>query len=463
MVMNGAFIKMLLDDFDPIAKKKKDLYDRYANEKLPIMTRNLGEGKINNKVNNDFVGEIIDTKVSYILGNPIHYSLDKNSYEEKDEMHKKHQGFVNEFIVRNSMNDKDIELGKLVSICGLAGREIYIDKNGNERIVNLNPWETIFLTDADDNVEYALRIYTELRMVAEELKEHRIVEFYDSEKITYFVEQNDDNGVAFVLDREQDMNPRPHVFGYTPIIKIINNEEEMGDVEPVLALIDSYDRTLSDVNSEIEQFRLAYMFFKGDEEPDAEVFDKAKQTGGFYVGKDGEVGFITKHINDAVVEHHLDRLEGNIERFAKHVRLNDPSLFGNNASGDAIKTKILTLENKTKMLEVKMKSSLFKQFEILSSAWAKKGIAINYLNLFFNFKRNLPANLAVEADIQVKLNGLVSDRTRLAELSFVDDVDYELEQMAEDEERKGKTISAEPSLDERFNLAEEDEDLEEEV
>lgn len=451
--MDGTFIKMLIDDFTPIATQKKALYDRYTNVDVPILKRNLGEGKINNRVNNDFVGEIIDTKVSYILGNPIHYSLDKNNYKEMEDKFKKHQGHINQFIVRNSMNDLDIELGKLVSICGVAGREIYIDKNGNERIANLRGWETIFLTNAHDEVEYAIRFYTELRLQGEELVDVIVADVYDSEKITHFIESVDETGtMTFILDDEVPVNPQPHVFGFTPIIKVVNNEEEMGDVEPVLALVDGYDKTMSDINSEIEQFRLAYMYFKGDTEPDKEIFDKAKQTGGFYVGKDGEIGFITKNINDAVVEHHLDRIENNIQRFAKHVRLDDPSLFGNNASGDAIKTKILTLENKTKMLEVKMKTSLFRQFEILSSAWLKKGIDIDYLNLFFNFKRNLPSNLSVEADIQTKLNGLISDRTRLAELSFVDDVDYELEQMAEDQERKGQSISQETALEDRVNL-----------
>lgn len=451
--INGSLIKMLLDDYRPIASQKKALYDRYTIDNVPVLKRTMPEGtKINNKLNNDFVGEIIDTKVSYILGNPIRYALDKNMYDGLDKQHKDHQGYINKFVVRNSMNDLDIELGKLVSICGVAGREIYIDKNGNERLANLNAWETIFLTNAHDEVDYALRFYTELRMVGEELKDVTIVEFYDSAYITYFAEKEGDDGkMFFAHDDEQDVNPRSHVFGMTPIVKIVNNEEEMGDVERVIALIDAYDRTMSDVNSEIEQFRLAYMYFKG-EEPTPEMIDKAKQAGGFYVGQDGEVGFITKNINDNVVENHLDRLEDNIARFAKHIRLSDEKLFGNNSSGDAIKHKILTLENKTKMLEVKMKSALLRQFEIVMSAWAKKGIQVDYLNLFFEFTRNLPSNLTAEADINVKLKGLVSERTRLAQLSCVDDVDYELEQMEEDAERLGVKVSEESSTEDRLNL-----------
>lgn len=447
--IDGKLIKILVDDFTTISNHKRKLYDRYTVTNIPVMHREMPDStKVNNRLNNDFVGEIIDNKVSYILGNPIHYSLDKNAYET-GEKYKEHQGYMNHFVVRNSMSDLDIELGKLVSICGVAGREIYIDKDGNERIVNLNPWETIFMANTHDEVEYALRYYTELRMYKNELKEVVCVEFFDKDNITYFVKE--DGQDEYKLDIEQSINPKQHIFGVTPITKVVNNEEEMGDVERVIELIDAYDRTMSDVNSEIEQFRSAYMFFKG-EEPTPEMIEGAKQTGGFYVGQDGEVGFITKNINDTAVENHLNRIEEGIARFAKHVRLNDEKLFGNNSSGDAIKQKMMMLENKTKMLEIKMKSAYFQQFKIITSAWSKKGIDIDYLDIFFGFKRNLPINIQGEADTTIKLKGMVSERTRLERLSFVDDVDYEIEQMEEDNERLGTSLMNDTSTEDRFNL-----------
>lgn len=454
--IDGIFIKMLIDDFAHTASHKKELYDRYTISNVPVFNRRMPEGtKINNKLNNDFVGEIIDTKVGYLFGNPIKYSIDKNMYDGLDQQYKDHQGHVNRFVVRNRMNDMDIELGKLVSICGVAGREIYIDKDGNERLANLNSWEVIYLTNAHDEVEYALRFYTELRSIDNKLVDVIVVEFFDADKITYFVEAKAKNRgkvtTSFVLDDEKLINPKQHVFGITPIIKIVNNEEEMGDTERVQALIDAFDRTMSDINSEIEQFRLAYMYFKG-EEPTPEMLDNARQSGGFYVGQDGEVGFITKNINDQVVEHHLDRLEAGITRFSKHVKLSDKE-FGNNLSGVAIKYKLMALENKSQILEVKMKSTLLRQFEILSNVWAKKGIVIDYLNVFFDFNRNLPANLLDEADTSMKLKGLVSEHTRLGQLSFVDDIYYEMEQMAEDQQRIGAVIPTEQPIADRLNLS----------
>lgn len=450
--INGELIKMLIEDFMPISSHKKGLYDRYTIANVPIQNRKMPEGtKINNKLNNDFVGEIVDTKIGYMLGSPVKYAVDKNFYDKNESAYRMHQGHVNRFVVRNRMNDLDIELGKLVSICGVAGREIYIDKDGNERLANLNGWETIFLTNSNDEVEYALRFYTELRMMEEKLVDVIIVEFFDNANITYFKEvKAKDKASTYTFDNEQDVNPKPHVFGITPIVKIINNEEEIGDAERVITLIDAFDRTMSDMNSEIEQFRSAYMYFRG-EEPTAELLESAKQTGGFYVGADGEVGFITKNINDTAVENHLAHLEEGINRFSKHVNMSDPN-FGGGDSSLANKYKLSALEMKSMMLEVKMKGAFLRQFEILTNVWAKKGIVMDYLNVFYSFTRNLPANILDEATTSVQLKGIVSERTRLGQLSFVDDVDYEIEQMTEDNERLGLSMADEVDTEERLNL-----------
>src|SRR6185437_10515648 len=120
------------------------------------------------------------------------------------------------------------------------------------------------------------------------------------------------------------------------------------------------------------------------EEPSPEMIEKAKQAGGFYVGQDGEVGFITKNIDDKVVENHLNRIEQGINRFSKHVNMSDPK-YGGGDSSLANQYKLNAMEMKSVMLEVKMKGAFLRQFEILSNVWAKKGIVIDYLNIFFSF------------------------------------------------------------------------------
>lgn len=299
--------------------------------------------------------------------------------------------------------------------------------------MNVNPWEVILIYDRSINEpQFALRYYDVVIKEGKEEKTRTRVEWYDDTTVTYYIE--DDNG-DYVLDISEPVNPQPHLFDLVPLIVFPNNEEQQGDAEKVLNLIDGYDRTLSDVNSEIEQFRLAYMAFYGYD-PDEETLARARQTGAFGLDVKGEgvgVEFITKEMDDASIEHHLDRLERNIMRFGKSVNMTDES-FAGNLSGVAIRYKLMALENKSITLERKMTASLRQQFKVLSTAWAKKGIPIDYTNIYFGFKRNLPVNLTDEAETTSKLKGLVSERTRLSQLSFVDDVDWEMEEMTKDME-----------------------------
>jgi hypothetical protein len=134
-------------------------------------------------------------------------------------------------------------------------------------------------------------------------------------------------------------------------------------------------------------------------------------------------------------------LEENILRFAKSVNFTDDS-FGGNVSGVAMKYKLMALENKCITMERKMTAALRYQFKVLFSAWSKRHAVSkdDYLNVWFGFKRNLPVNVLEEAQITTSLRGNVSERTRLSILSFVDDVEYELEEMEEDAIRLGNKL-----------------------
>lgn len=466
--ITSELLDKLITDHAPIATKLIEKYERYTGENVPILKRELPNStKINNRLLNDFIGEVVDTKSGFMFGNPISYQLNKNKYitEEKpknllqkmwekvtlskSDTYKNHSTVIEEFTTRNNSNDIDSEWGKMASICGYAGREVFVDLEGNERVVNLPPWEVIFLTNESNEVEYALRYY---KLMNVDDTYYTRIEWFDSLHTSFFVENTDKDGDKYILDAEEVVNPKPHeFFDYCPIILLMNNEEMQGDCDKVITLLDSYDNTLSDVSSEITQFRLAYMYFKG-EKPNEDTIKAAQQTGGFWVGQDGQVGFITKNINDAVVEHHLDRLENNIKRFTKHVDFSDEA-FAGNLSGVAMRYKLMAIENKSKTLETKYKTALRHQFKILASAWAKKSIDINYLDVFFDFKRNIPVNLLDEAQISAALKGLVSERTRLSLLSFVDDVDYELEQMKMDSE----ALNSAPNLDDPNAYSEDEE------
>jgi SPP1 family phage portal protein len=427
--VTSDIIKDLIDDHVPKRAKMLALYNRYKTDDLPILNREFeDQNKINRKLNNSFDSEIVDTKVGYFIGNPISYQVDdvQQGYEKVDVT-------LGDFNLRNSIDDLDSETVKMATICGYSARLLYIDRNGQERVMNVNPWEVILVYDRSINEpQFALRYYDVTIKDGDKENTRTRVEWYDDQLVTYYLQ--DDSG-EYVLDVSEPVNPQPHLFDLVPVIVFPNNEEQQGDAEKVLSLIDAYDRTMSDVNSEIEQFRLAYMAFYGYD-PDEATLSMARYTGAFGLDEKGEgvgIEFITKDMNDTAIENHLNRLEGNIMRFGKSVNMTDES-FASNLSGVAIRYKLMALETKCITMERKMTAALRQQFKVLATAWAKKGIPVDYTNIYFQFKRNLPVNLLDEAQTTAQLRGHVSERTRLSQLSFVDDVEWELEEMAKDNE-----------------------------
>ncbi len=424
---------------------------------VPILTRKMPDvNKVNNKLNNAFDVDIIDVKLGYMLGNPIIYALDEAKYTEDETLNKDAYNnditVVDDFNKASNVEDLDDETMKMASICGYGARLLYIDQQGQDKVMGINPWECVFISDGSLNeAQYAMRYYD----MVDSGKKRIYVEWYDDKNISYYISKEDTENrsketvITFEPYKKNGKDNQPHMFDGVPLLQFVNNEERQGDCDKVYSLIDAYDRSFSDVNSEIEQFRLAYLAIYGML-PTDETVNKAKQTGVFGLpDKECNMEFITKNLNDAIVEHHLDRLEDNIYRFAKSVNFKDEA-FAGNVSGIAMKFKMIGLESKCIISERKFTAALRTQYKILSSAWAIKGSKLDYLNLTFIWTRNFPLNLKDEADTTAIIKGLVSEKTRLGLLSFIDDPEAEMKQMELENEAISVNLN-EPQLDEFGN------------
>lgn len=418
-------IAQVIDEHENDRAKRMLFYNRYKAviEAVPILTRKAAQyenfetgsikridDKVDNRLNNSFDAEIVDTKIGYMFGHPINYEVDQAERESLENL----KNEINTFKLRNNTDDKDSEWGKKAAICGYGARLMYIDTDGKERVTNIDPWETIIISSTDyTEPEFAIRYF-----YIDDKKMR--VEFYDS--AFYYVFETGTNGLV-------QLDEKLHTFDYCPLVGLPNNEELMADAERVFSLIDAYDRTLSDASNEIEQYRLAYLVLRGiglDEEG-----EKRLKESGFFelLGENDDVRYLTKDINDQLIEHHLDRLEENIMRLAKSVNFSDEA-FGGNVTGVALEFKLMSLENKCITMERKMVAALRYQFKVLCSAWAKKGICDkeDYLKLWFEFKRNIPVNIKEKVEAAVAMLAITSHKTALATLPNVDDVEYEMEQ-----------------------------------
>lgn len=447
--ITDALLNRIIRKHEPNATYNKQLIERYEalDGAVPIFERQPRfeqDGKsdakdiINNKINNDFFGEIVDFKVGYFAGNPIAYSYsdteealedtgeEGDSVDEAQEARDEASKKVTDFTTRSNMFDVDMETTKFATICGYSGRLFYIDPDGEERAMPVPPNETIILSKTKDITQptYGVRCYT-----VTDINDKEIVkaEFYDAAYI-YYAEGAP--GAVSIKRKE------PNLYGACPLQGIPNNREMLGDAEKVLELIDAYDRALSDTNNEVDSFANAYMVFENVNMTDEEI-EKAQRSGAiqfFTGGANGKVYFLTKNINDGFLEHHLDRLEENIYRFSKTPNLSDDA-FGT-ASGISLKFKLTGLETKCGMFEAKMISAGTYMFQLLAKAWEKKKVKIDPLQCVMEFKRNFPLDLLTEAQAaQALISAGVPKRVAYQiALSCVDDVDYVMQEIEKEKD-----------------------------
>ena len=173
-----------------------------------------------------------------------------------------------------------------------------------------------------------------------------------------------------------------------------------------------------------EAFVDSYMYLKGLT-ADEEELKNMKVNRILLLDEDSDAGYITKPDNSDGVKNLLDKIEDRIERIAQAPDFNDES-FGN-ASGISIKYKLLGMENICSNIEANMRQALQKRLELICAIQRLTATEFIWRDVNIVFTRNIPVNEAEQAELINKLRGLVSDKTLLSILSFVPDVDKELE------------------------------------
>lgn len=417
----------------PNSVYNKKLFDRYTciREGVPIFGRHPrfedeeAVDTLNNRINNDFFSEIIDFKTGYFAGVPISYSYNNTNKEAQEKADNEYNiteasTAISDFITMNNMYDCDMETTKYASICGYSGRLLYL-KDGKERVMPIAPYEVAILSSTSiDEPEFAVRYYTVTDING---TEHYKVTFYAPDEIRHYT------GTSYYSLEELTEEREVNVYDVCPLQGIPNNRELVGDAEKVLELIDAYDRSISDANNDLESFSNAYMVIENMMMNDDEI-RKAQHNGILQVNTgayNGKVYFLTKDMTDTYMSNQLARIEKNIYRFSKTPNLSDEA-FGT-ASGVALKFKLTGLEAKCGMFQAKMESAGLYMFTALSNALAKKMIRIDPLQVVMEFSRNFPLDLLSEAQAvgQLISTGVVSKRTAISQLSFVDDPSYELD------------------------------------
>ena len=419
-VLNEELILDLIQKHSTEKARLNKLLRYYNNENDKIINREYkNQNKPQNRLSHPYCQYITNTAVGYFLGKPVTYSTEDNKLLES----------LTDIFRYNDEADNNTTLAKMASMYGYAYEIMYIDKYAKPRFKAIDPSELIVCYDntLEENIVLAIRYYDE------EIAEDEIItrlEIY-TKPVTNDAGQVVGNGKlikgilkddAVTLEEELDC-----YFDDIPVNVYINNDELYGDFERVLNLIDAYDQTQSDTANDFELFTNCMLVVNGELIDDEQAQNLSDINVIQFLNSDSDAKYLIKNIQDTALENYKNRLNEDIHRFSFVPNMADEN-FSNNASGVAMKFKLMGLENLISVKEAKFKKGLMKRIELLCAYTKMKNNSdYSYLAIEPIFTRNTPANELEISQMMQNLTGILSEETVIGLHPKITDIQAEIE------------------------------------
>lgn len=401
---------------EAINNHKKELarYDKlfdYYTGNHKILNRSLPDPKKpNNKIVTGYPALITDTIVGYFASKPLSYLSTTN--DDK---------FINELRTIFYLNDEEDQNAEIVKSCSIFGKTYelhWIDENGQLKFKHFSPREMYVEKDSVGKVKFGVRPWYETIGNEKILK----VEAYDHEGVYYF------SGDPLVLEEMKE-----HYFGETPIVVFQNSEEELGDFEPLIPMIDALEIMLSDTSNEIESWVNAYLALGGMNGTTSDDLEKMRQDGALLLDDVNQAKFLTKDVNPEFQKNFFETIDKLLHKFSGIPDLTSES-FASNLSGVALGYKLFSMESRASTKERKMEKALRKRIQLICNILNKQGKDYDPYTIKFNFSRNIPQNKAEISDMITKLAPFVDLKTLLSWHPDIADVDLVLKRLKEQED-----------------------------
>jgi SPP1 family phage portal protein len=364
--------------------------------------------KPDNRLAVNFAKRLTDTFVGFFAGIPAQISAENETIN-------KYLQLVNAY---NDIDDHDAELAKLTDEFGRAYEMLYVDEDGAIGVMHVSPIDAFMVYD--DSVLERKRAFVRI--------------YVDDNGNTEGSVSTEDWVRHFALSplRWTD-EEKIHGFDGVPAVEYRQNEERIGLYEPVMTLINAYNKALSEKGDDVEYFADAYLKILGAMLDENTVKNIRQNRIINFKGTNADkliVEFMEKPNGDETQEHFLDRLERLIFEITGVPNISDDN-FGT-SSGIAIKYKMTPMSNLGLTKARKFKAGFNERYRLIFSNPVNSMGKNDWLDINYVFTQNFPANLLEESQIAQNLTGVISKETQMKVLSIVDDPKEELKKIAAD-------------------------------
>ena len=407
--LTPELIQKFINKFQANNLPKLQHWKNYYDGKHNILHKSYADAsKECNHIVTNYCKIIADTYSGYICGKPITYMSNDDITD------------IQEVINYNDSEAEDIAFLSNALVYGVAYELHWLDKYAKERYSQINPSSAFAIYDntLDCELLYFVRWYEANNFDESDL---HYVEVYSAHDIRVY----ETHGLGGAL---RLVEAKPHYFKDVPVSVFYLNDTEESIFNPIMSLNDAYNELQS---SEIDDFNAwvdAYLVLSGVD-ADADDIASMKENRVLVLPEGASAQWLTKSANDTQIVNMLDNIKKNIFKVSACPDMADETFLAQ--SGTALAYKLVGFENVASSIVTKFHKAIQRRIELICNVLSLKATDAIWRDIRINFTRNLPHNITETIQLINNLHGVVSDKTLLAQLPFVDDIEAELEAVQE--------------------------------
>lgn len=393
--------------------------------------------KPNNKLKHGFMHTLVDDKINYLLSKPLTMECEDETYLGKvqDTLGKQFQRRLT-------------KLGYDASNKGITWLHPYVASDGNFKTLLVPGEQGIPLWSDNDHEELDAFIYI-YDVAVIEGKEQRTItkaEYWTPDGVAYYVKDKE-SGV-YIIDAEMyleddlmDDDFQQHFkrgnewgsWGKVPFVAFKNNDVELPDLQFVKSLIDGYDVSRSDSANFLQEIQQVIYALRGYDGTNlAEFMADLRYYRAIKVDEDGGVDVLNSQMDMSPAKEHYDTLRKDIYDFGGGVDKNSDKL-GNSPSGIALKFIYSGLDLKCNSLEQQFAFAFEQLLYFVNQYLGLTGAAADQKEISLVFNRDIAINESQAITDCQNSQGIISNRTIIANHPYVTDLDDELKQIEKEQ------------------------------
>lgn len=392
-----------------------------------IMRRTRADGRPNNRIAHPFARYITAVSAGYLVGKPVAYSTEVQG----DTLERVLDAFR-----RSSIASMDAENARNASIYGRAVEYVYVRAEDKlPKVSVLSPVDAFVVYDEDYELKPLFGVHMTRRTNADGSSNGWTVTVVSRTVIARYT------AATLSTNRYTEESVEPHYFGDVPMVEYWNDENERGDFEWIIPLIDAYDKLESERVNDKEQFVDALLVLTGctmDKDERGRSPIRQLREDKMLSLPDNQAGaqYLTAQIDENGAEILRAALVEDIHKMSMVPNLSDKD-FASNASGVAMRYKLWGLEQLTNIKQQWFTEGLRTRLKLFINHMIVSGApALDVADVKISFTRALPANkLEIAQFVQIAdAAGAMSTRTKVDVLHdgdewSEDDLEAEVEQI----------------------------------